>query len=549
MEIFRVILMSISKDFALFKDERNYIKTLLGDELWIRVYSFIRNSKQTIRWYCGLVKNNNIDKALKDANWELHIGRGYPGCSEGFHGGKRAVKYDRFGFCDAEPLVFIRDYSGFKKSQPEISEEFRFFHNLYYEEKRNEYLKINDSGEETTIVKYEPEAVLIRLKEIRQFLAIKESHLALYFDHVHRSDIEISSIPNSKRDELYKDRRTVYQFRIETGESRLVDFKTISFLYGKKLIKPYQKEKSEFWPYNEEKPENYPTFIIKETSDGDLKTYTCNPDELANNFGANRGSPHYLTPVFFKREVLQKYYSAPERYSVEDSLLRCGSTWCLQMDNHHEDVVIVYLGDLGRDLPTGERNYWRSFNMPPKGHLSKTQIMRDFMAQFCEPEGKDLKFKQMYHELNKKWTAKYGWPLFLPLKPEDAHFFQSLRVLINNNQSEFDSQILALTKVMIDALNELKIGENISKKANLPKGIAKFDIFLREKGYNQFEAGIDLLKLVQGIRSSGVAHLKGSNYEKLARKLRLTDRELKAFFSELLVKATKFFELLIHGVS
>jgi hypothetical protein len=57
--------------------------------------------------------------------------------------------------------------------------------------------------------------------------------------------------------------------------------------------------------------------------------------------------------------------------------------------------------------------------------------------------------------------------------------------------------------------------------------------------------GIDLLKLVQGLRSAGVAHLKGSNYEKLAVKFDLADKELRLFFSELLDRATNFIELLI----
>jgi hypothetical protein len=181
------------------------------------------------------------------------------------------------------------------------------------------------------------------------------------------------------------------------------------------------------------------------------------------------------------------------------------------MDNNYEDVVIVYLGDLYRDLPAKERAYWKAFNIPPQGGISRTKFMRDFMAEPCDPEGKDLIFKQRYSQLNKEWSKQYGWPLFLPLQDNDQHFFKNLRVLLNNSQSEFDMQLLSLTKVLVDALNESAIQKRISVLPDPPRGIAKLATFLAENGYKETEEGIDLLKLVQGLRSAGVAHLKGSN--------------------------------------
>ena len=41
----------------------------------------------------------------------------------------------------------------------------------------------------------------------------------------------------------------------------------------------------------------------------------------------------------------------------------------------------------------------------------------------------------------------------MPLSVSDRHFFTSIRSLLTNEQSEFDSQILALAKIVIDSLN------------------------------------------------------------------------------------------------
>ncbi|MEM7066317.1 MAG: hypothetical protein AAF572_24510 [Cyanobacteria bacterium P01_B01_bin.77] len=113
---------------------------------------------------------------MKNIDWEVGITEGFPVCVKF---GDGSIEYSRFGI-HAEPLVFVRDYVGFRDSHTEISEEFRFFHNLYYERSRNEYLKFDISGEEETVIKFKDEAVFIRLKEIRQFLALKEAHLGFF---------------------------------------------------------------------------------------------------------------------------------------------------------------------------------------------------------------------------------------------------------------------------------------------------------------------------------------------------------------------------------
>ncbi len=529
---------------ALFTQERAYIKHQLGDESWIKVYDYSQNPQNTNFFYSGLIPNECVTESLQNTNWEVDISSGFPGC---VRFGDGTVEYSRFGIADAEPLVFIRDYVGFRESHAEISEEFRFFHNLYHESRKNEFLKFDESGEEETIIRFQNETILIRLREIRQFLAIREAHLALFFDYVRYSNLDISTVPEDQRKVEYNDERTIYQFGV-TETSSHSNYSTVSYLQGKKLIFPYLKSKSGVWPYTEDETEIYEEFQIGETPDGDPITFTCNWKKLANYFGANPDAPHYLTPVYFKRDVLQKYYNDPERFSVEDSYLRCGVSWGLRMDNNHENVVIVYLGDLGRDLPAKERAYWKVFNIPPKGSLSTTKHMRDFFGIPFDPQGRDLKFKQRYQQLNKKWKAKYGWSLFRELSSEDFHFFQNLRVPLNNSQSEFDLQILTLAKVLIDALNENEIEKNISSIPDPPRGIAKFSVFLEEKNFVDCQEGLALLRDIQSIRSTGVAHLKGSNYSKLVKKLQLSEKELQRVFCDLLARSATFLEKLSSDI-
>ena len=54
-------------------------------------------------------------------------------------------------------------------------------HQLYHDRTNDNYIKIDDNGDEYTVAVVNSGRVQIRLKEIRQFLAIKEMHLAIGF--------------------------------------------------------------------------------------------------------------------------------------------------------------------------------------------------------------------------------------------------------------------------------------------------------------------------------------------------------------------------------
>ena len=86
--------------------------------------------------------------------------------------------------------------------------------------------------------------------------------------------------------------------------------------------------------------------------------------------------------------------------------------------------------------------------------MSKTALKRGFLTQFADPEKPDLVFKHEYDRFNRAFREAKGWDFFLPLHDDDEHFLTGLRLLSKDNQAEFDSQLIALTKVLVDSLNE-----------------------------------------------------------------------------------------------
>ena len=132
--------------------------------------------------------------------------------------------------------------------------------------------------------------------------------------------------------------------------------------------------------------------------------------------------------------MLTKYYADSERYSVTDGYLACLGLWGVQIDNNHPTHVVMFLGDLGRDLPYQERLHWKQFNVAPVGGISEVNFRRSLLAQFTDPSAPDLVFKLEYDRLNDAWSQFFAWPLFLPTEREDEHLHRILRVPITNSQ-------------------------------------------------------------------------------------------------------------------
>ena len=90
-------------------------------------------------------------------------------------------------------------------------------------------------------------------------------------------------------------------------------------LVGKRLIEPLPKAKSDFWPFAEVSDQKHASFIIDVDENGDEIIYTSNPDELktpadpGNVRGVDEEAPSYLTPVHFRKKVLEKYYHEPSK--------------------------------------------------------------------------------------------------------------------------------------------------------------------------------------------------------------------------------------------
>jgi len=515
----------------------NFIPSI-GKTQWQTVYESRVDPYHTWHVFSALLEEHYLPSALKRDSWDFRTGDGLPGFCESHEKGETVTTYIRYGHStDIRPFVLLRKFHGAWPTYPEICEEFRHLHNLAHDTNRNVLLDFDRSGYEIEVVRLGNRRVEVNLRHLKQFLAATRLNLAIYFDSVRYSNLSLAEVPEEFRKLEHRDGMSCY--RLDVRECNfLPEFQSFSRLLGKVIILPPPLEEAGVWPFEKEQNEEEVQFIVGVDEAGKPVSFTAKPDKLSNYFGANPGACHYLTPVFFRKEVLSKYYSDPDRYTVSDGYLECLGLWSVQIDNNHSTHVVVFLGDLGRDLPYPERLHWRQFNVPPAGEISKVNFRRSFLAQFTEPQAPDLVFRSEHSRFVKDWATVHPWPLFLPFEKGDEHLIQTVRVPVTNSQSELDEQVLTLTKLLVDSLNEKAIEKEVGPGPEEEKGISKFERFLVAKGFSETEAAVRFLRDLQDLRSSGSGHRKGSRYQKALSRLGVDPNRKPDVMSRLLEEAT-----------
>jgi len=538
--------MLSKEDFLYQKDLQQFLGSKLESENWIIVYHGT-NEIQDVAFFSAFVPNELLSSILQDESWDISIGAGGPDVCISYEGGREVREYHYYTERgQIQPIVLVRDFHGIRPSYIEIQEEFRLFHNLYYDTTEGKYIKIHNDGNEEDIIAVEGKTVRIKTRALREFAAIKDFSIVLYIDSIRYSPITLDQIPEPQRHLKYHDDKIAYMLNIKDTPSTDPNEKSSSLFIGKRIIKAFSKEKGGIWPYDEE-AEQYESFIIGSDDDGNPIKYSSDPDKLGNFFGANPDASNYLTPIFFRKEVLNKYYGQPQKYRITDGHLWCGSLWALRMDNNHPEYIVVWLGDLGKDLPYNEQTYWRTFNIPPDGGISSTCYTRHILGEWANPESPDLIFKIELEQFKKNWIKKHGWTLLLELDQKDQHLLTALHIPTTNDQVEFDNQVLALTKILIDSLNESELAKRTLEIPDGAKGIDKLECFLRESKNSNCSSVISFLRNLQALRSAAVGHRKGRKYEQVAQHFGIGNKNLQQVFGDILANAISTFEAIGNG--
>ncbi len=448
-------------------------------------------------------------RAMKSAGWDLSVGGGSPGFSQHHENGAWVSTYHRnIDGPDIEALVLVQEMHGVVPDAYLISEEFRLLMHLWEDKSTGNFYSVGDDGSRELAIEFTGRQIRVRTPLLRRYQAARQLDLLLFSDT--RVFVDTDEKPEAfedLREEDHVENESIVSLGV--GDIGLGRKRVFSRLLVKRILQPPPQDKCGIWPWDRD-GEEYPEFIIGEDDHGRPMKFTCEEDMLANYFGKNPDAPHYLTPVFFKPEVLKRYYEDPKLYSVTDGRLSCGHLWGVDIDNGNPAAVMVFLGDIGRDIPSSHRDHWRAYNIPPVSKMSESTFRRSFLAQFAETENPEHLFKNSYLSFQQFWLEMWGWGLYREAEGSDAELLQRVRIPLNDTDAEFEAQLLGLARLLVDLMNEAAIS------ADLPpikgeKGISKFKRFLEANGFEHVDRDIALLRRIQNLRSRIAAHSSGSS--------------------------------------
>jgi hypothetical protein len=474
-------------------------------------------------------------------SWEINNGFGIPyieGSLKNEWSFQETVKYTD-GKMTLKPFVFNRSFHNYIPNRFEISQPFLLYHEAFWMEEKKEYQFVEETGEIITLAKHtrnseDDESILINTKYLRNYLALTKSYLIRFHDHRRRFD---KKMPFNNKD--YNKTTEDCSYRIEVyNENFMEGFLSYSRLLGKDIIKPFEKPADRFI-FEEE---NFMTFIYDVDENGKPIEFSCEEKYLSSYF-TDKGTPHFLTPVYFNKTVLVKYYSEPKRFSVTAHDLTCLSLWSMDIDITKEGLVQVWLGDLNK-LPYNEQLHWKQYNVSPRGTISKYRFEADFEAKYLAPTIEESPISYLlesYTELNLVFEKRYGENLFLELTEHDQHYLKVVRVPLTDEWKEFDEQIQALAKIFCDSLNVKLLERIVEKKIDGKevKGSISLLYFLMQKlnlsGYDT-NLLIEPLQAIQTIRSTGAAHRKGERFDQSLIKIGIATLSNENKIKELVIR-------------
>ena len=529
--------MSIWVEMSLSSDQLAHFaqtaRRLAIDHLFEQSWVTLYRSDDEQAWFSGLVAPDQVPKALCDISWDLHWGNMRPSVATYGSGPAARMEYERFQEEGIEPIVIARE-RGNGPFFLELAEDIRLYLDLYPSE-NGKLIRHGPSGEPEVVVTVDAHEVRIRKGPLLQYLSARQMYLAVYFDHIVTLEGEATNpLPEAERyvDVREPDRSWSFGSLDDIGD-------LLSRLCGKRLLAPPPRTRPDD---RDENDERCASFIIREDDLGRPVEHSAAPKALANLFGANPDAPNYLTPIHFRRDVLDRYFHNPGRFEVSDGVVRCDPHWVLRMDDDHRERVVVFLGDLGRDLPYAEQLHWRAHNILPDGGLSVTARTRSFDARFADGKQPEHRFKFAYRRLCDCWLDVHGWPLFRPLARGDEHLLAKLHVPTSDNPAELDAQLLGLAKILVDSLNDSALDAALGQMEAGERSLGKLQRFLDARGYSHAGRDVATLRAIQSLRSTGAAHGRGSGYTKALKRFGLFGKPAQAIVTTLIEQAILMLE-------
>jgi hypothetical protein len=273
--------------------------------------------------------------------------------------------------------------------------------------------------------------------ELEEYLGIAGYALVRMFDFTLLRYSQFGGWSDGPEDIVRVSDQFLYRQKVE-GEA--------AYTRGVQIIRPRDARTvsdsiSERWGGSSKR--EHVTFIAQDWRHNKVTEISTDPSATTNYFQASENDlPFEVSPAFFRPEVLSKYKTDREKYTVDEREVSCRAAWTLRAyDVNDAGQVFAYICYL-RNLPYSEQLHWKSFNEDPKASISKRAFINDFKGEFAtfrHPRARTLSILQRWQARGVKWWA---------LRDEDL--LDRANPPISSSKDEWAEAVMDLSKLVVE---------------------------------------------------------------------------------------------------
>lgn len=502
---------------------------------WVTVSEHFFEDDRHGGFACVLISMDNVEAALEHDTW-LGSNLGDFGVfSDGsFEDG--LAEMDRG--VEVEFFCQVRGHHGLRLPTVDVALPFLWYWDAI--PTNDGWYHLNRAGRDQPLIRTNIEVdrwrVEVRAFELRHFLAETGRAALVQFDHVELQGTE----PFERVDSDHASDWVRASWHCLAD--RAIDERSFSRLMGQYVIGPLRSRGPRWAERREER--KYPEFqYAVDPNTGAALRHTCDPDQLGTYFDKDQSRPHYLTPVSFDRAVLGRYVDEPTRYNVTATRLSCLDLWGLAISTNTAGQIEVYLGDLGRDLPSDEWPHWLGHNVAPEGHMAEDRFRRDILNQPWPSIDLPRRLRQARQTVAAAAEELLGSPVWRRLQEPEATEFERLHGPTSNEPRSLNNPVLTLTKALVDAIDPKPLRTFLGETNRQIGSLA-----LLERVENQLGGdgrATSMLRDLQHLRSAGgIAHLSGSGRDSAIDRIGITAMTPPQAFDHICTRTAKALERL-----
>jgi hypothetical protein len=418
----------------------------------------------------------------------------------------------------ATQLVFGRTFEGWTgsgRSYFELDQGYTHVTGIHFRPEFRAWCRFDENGDLMPVVsvtdcdtdRVKPTLVTFKWEPLEEYLAITKSSLVRMFDFTLVDRRTFTSWPRGDEELIEEGPDIFYRRKIAPSHA--------AYTRGVQIVR-LRRSPQEI--YEEIKGgrssnRNYASFIAWDWRNKCVRRISTDPKATTNYFEAQHNVlPFELSPAFFRPEVLSKYKTDRDKYTVTEREVSCRAAWHLKgIDINAAGQVHAYICYL-RNLPYSEQLHWQSYNEEPKTGLAERAVTTDFKGEFSSlpnPLGKVLSIARRWNYNKVPW-----WKL------RDNRLIERVNTPLTTSRDEWAEAFMDLAKLIIEGFETRSIRAKLDD-AKVPYADEDRTIALLEKAVHK-NAGsgqrLEGLRTVQNLRSKAKGHVGGSGAEELVQK-------------------------------